>query len=185
MLGEALLAAGNDGQAAPDAQAAFVKALSIEPRNLPARYFLARMQITNGDRAAGEAAWQAIQAELPAGDPRLGMLRNDMAQATGQGAPAQGALAGVDSAAAAAAQAGAGQAGGPDQAAFIKGMVARLAAKLAAMPDDPDGWARLVRAYRVLGDQQAEHDALDRARKLFAGRPQDLSKVEAEAAPPR
>ena len=43
--------------------------------------------------------------------------------------------------------------------------------------------ARLVRAYRVLGDQAAQTRALERARKLFAGRPQDLARIEAEARP--
>jgi len=68
-----------------------------------------------------------------------------------------------------------------DQAAFIRSMVAGLQAKLDASPDDPAGWARLVRSYRVLGDQAAEMKALTRARALFASRPKDLAPIEAEA----
>ena len=71
--------------------------------------------------------------------------------------------------------------GGADQAAFIKSMVARLAARLQTMPDDVDGWARLVRAYRVLGDKPALEAARTKARKQFAGRPADLARIEAEA----
>ena len=180
MLGEALLAAAGEDKAPPDAAAAFNKALAIHPGDLPARYFLARMQITGGDKAAGLAAWKAIQAELPANDPRRAMLDSDMAQATGTPAPGAPQPNAIDVQAAAAAQAGAGGTGA-DQAAFIKSMVGRLAARLQAMPDDVDGWARLVRAYKVLGDKAAGAQALDKARKQFAGRPVDLARIEAEA----
>ena len=179
MLGEALLSANPDGPAPAEAVAALSRALELHPQDMPARYLLARMQITNGDKAAGEAAWKAIEAEIPASDPRRAMLEADMAQATGTPAPGS-AVAGIDAKAAAAAAAGGGAAGA-DQAAFIKGMVARLAARLSAMPDDVDGWARLVRAYGVLGDGPAQAAALDRARRQFAGRPADLARIEAEA----
>ena len=60
-------------------------------------------------------------------------------------------------------------------------MVSRLAARLAANPDDPEGWARLVRAYGVLKDETAQGEALTRARKLFANRPDALAAIEAQA----
>ena len=60
-------------------------------------------------------------------------------------------------------------------------MVASLQAKLDANPDDPAGWARLVRSYKVLGDKAAEAKALTRARALFAKRPADLGPIETEA----
>ena len=62
-------------------------------------------------------------------------------------------------------------------------MVARQAAKLTAQPNDPEGWARLVRSYGVLGDKTAQQAALADARKALAGRAADLAKVEAEAGP--
>jgi cytochrome c-type biogenesis protein CcmH len=189
MLGEALLSAGADGQPVTEADAAFRKAVAIEPTNVPARYFLAKGQIVHGDKAAGEAVWKTLQAEFPANDPRRVALEADMAQATGKPAPQKPASAGaaqlaaVDAAAGAAAASGTGPAaaGGPEQATFIRAMVGRLAARLAGAPDDPDGWARLVRAYGVLGDKAAQGQALDKARRQFAGRPADLAKIEAEA----
>lgn len=167
MLAEALMT-GDGGKASPAALAALGKAVEIDPKNLSARYFLARAQITSGDRAAGKAAWEALRAEIPADDPRRKVLDEDIAGLLGEGAPASGAVAVAETA---------------EQAQFIRGMVARLAARLETSPDDPEGWARLVRAYRVLGDREAEAKAVDRARKLFAGRPQDLARIEAEAAP--
>jgi cytochrome c-type biogenesis protein CcmH len=60
-------------------------------------------------------------------------------------------------------------------------MVASLAAKLAAHPDDPEGWARLVRSYGVLHDRSAQADALAKARRALAGRADALAAVEGEA----
>ncbi|MEM7729927.1 MAG: hypothetical protein AAF311_11745 [Pseudomonadota bacterium] len=55
-----------------------------------------------------------------------------------------------------------------DRAAMIDGMVEGLAARLATDPDDPEGWARLIRARLVLGqtEQAAEH--VETVREVFA-----------------
>ena len=53
-----------------------------------------------------------------------------------------------------------------ERAVFIRSMVDRLAARLAAAPDDFDGWMRLGRAYRVLGDRDAALRAYERAAEL-------------------
>ncbi len=63
----------------------------------------------------------------------------------------------------------------------VRGMVAGLAARLEAGPDDPDGWARLVRAYGVLGESDKRAAALAKARALFKDRPGALAAIE-EAA---
>ena len=66
---------------------------------------------------------------------------------------------------------------------MINGMVARLAAQLDAQPNDPAGWARLVRSYGVLGDKPDQDAALAKARTLFKDRPADLRTVEAALEP--
>ncbi len=53
-----------------------------------------------------------------------------------------------------------------ERAAFIRSMVARLGARLAAEPDDFDGWMRLGKAYRVLGDRDGALRAYERAAEL-------------------
>lgn len=162
MLGEALADAG-DGVTPPEANAAFGAALKLDPQNMAARFFLARAKVEAGDTAGGVADWRAMAAALAPTDGRRQMLQAEIAKAT-TGSQAQ-AIA---------------SASAPEQAEFIKAMVSGLDARLKAKPDDPDGWARLVRAYGVLGDKAAQAGALDRARKALAGRPGDLSKVEAE-----
>lgn len=51
---------------------------------------------------------------------------------------------------------------------MILGMVSQLADKLAENPQDPEGWARLMRAYMVIGQPDQAKQAYDTARQEFA-----------------
>ena len=165
-LGVALAeAAGPKGT--PDAEAALRRALLIDPRNPQALYVLGVLRAGAGDRTEAVALWRRLAAELPERDDRRAQLAA-LADRVEKGGPVG-------------AEPAAPPAPGGDQAGFIRGMVAALQTRLDAQPDDPAGWARLVRSYRVLGDQAAEDKALARARGLFANRPKDLAVVEAEA----
>ncbi|MFZ1963074.1 MAG: c-type cytochrome biogenesis protein CcmI, partial [Roseiarcus sp.] len=55
------------------------------------------------------------------------------------------------------------------QAATIRGMVERLATRLAQNGGDAGEWARLIRAYSVLHEPEKARDALAAARKALAG----------------
>jgi cytochrome c-type biogenesis protein CcmH len=77
-----------------------------------------------------------------------------------------------------------------DQQAMIRSMVARLAARLKQDGSDPDGWARLVRSYSVLGEPEQARAAAADARRALAADPDKLTKLESalkgdgpEAAP--
>ncbi len=159
--GEALTAAG-DGVVTASAAQAFERAAQLDPSAPEPPYFLGRAQIASGQVQAGLAAWRALEARLPPADPRRQGLGAEIAEVARTGAlPAAAAPAQPP------AEAG-------DQSAFIQAMVDRLAARLAANPDDPQGWARLIRAYGVLGQSDRRAAAMDRARRLFKDRPQDL-----------
>ncbi|MEO6339810.1 MAG: c-type cytochrome biogenesis protein CcmI, partial [Caulobacteraceae bacterium] len=164
-IGQAMVA-GADGKVTPEAQAEFRKALAIDPRDILSRYHLARASLAAGDTQGGVAALRALAGEFPEGDPRRQAILAEAGPVAG--APPAGALP--------------PEASG-DQAVFIRAMVARQAAKLKAQPNDPEGWARLVRSYGVLGDKPAQQAALADARRALAGRAADLAKVEAEAGP--
>ena len=60
-------------------------------------------------------------------------------------------------------------------------MVSRLAGRLKEKPDDPEGWARLIRAYGVLGDKEEQQRALATAREVYAQRPAVMLEIEKEA----
>jgi len=157
MLGEALIYQ-NGGQVDAAAKAAFLETLKRDPRNIPARFHLARARIAADDKAGGLADWRALLADMPAADPRRSALRAAIAEAQGA-APAFSA----------------------DEMGAIRGMVASLAEKLKRNPDDPAGWVQMVRAYAVLGDAAKRDATLVAARARYAADPDSLDKL-AEAA---
>ncbi|MDR3507413.1 MAG: tetratricopeptide repeat protein, partial [Caulobacteraceae bacterium] len=170
-LAEADMAQAGSDDVPADAVKAFQHAAQIDPAAPTPRYYLARAQIAGGDVAGGLAAWRALDRDLPPSDPRRQALDQDIAVVAQTHALPRAAVA---------------QAGpAPGQQAFIRSMVAALAARLQAQPNDPEGWARLIRSYAVLGDT-ADHDAaLARARALFKDRPGDLSRIDQASTGPQ
>jgi cytochrome c-type biogenesis protein CcmH len=68
-----------------------------------------------------------------------------------------------------------------DQKTMIKGMVERLAGKLAENPNDFDGWVRLMRSYQVLGEPDKAKDALGKALTTFSADAATTDKIKAAA----
>jgi cytochrome c-type biogenesis protein CcmH len=167
MLGEVFVMQAG-GEVNADAWAAFGEALRIDPRSANARYFTARADIQAGRVAEGLSGWKTLLGELPAGDPRAQALGAEIASVESAGGlkpvEPQGP-AGVEPA--------------------IRGMVDGLAARLAADPDDAEGWVRLVRAYAVLGEAEKRDAALARARALYQARPDVLEALEGAGEAPR
>lgn len=151
--GEALTAAAS-GVVTPEAEAAFHVALHSNPRDAAARYYLGLAYAAHGDRVEALAYWRGLLADTPPGAPWRPQLLDHIAALSGQaGAPA------------------------PD----ISAMVAGLAKRLEAEPNDPDGWQRLVRSYAVLGDTGKARAALGRARSALKGNSDALAALDNEA----
>jgi cytochrome c-type biogenesis protein CcmH len=72
-------------------------------------------------------------------------------------------------------QRAAGPSAGAPDAAQIEGMVARLAKKMEASPDDPQGWLMLARSYRVLGRNADAARAYGKAEAAVAADPKLLT----------
>jgi cytochrome c-type biogenesis protein CcmH len=164
-LGDALTEQA-DGEVTPGARRAFEQALKLDPRTPLARYALARADIAAGRAPQGLAVWRALMGELPSGDPRRAALQQEIAAVERTGrlpAPAAAAPA-------------AGQDQG-EQRAFIQSMVDRLAARLKAQPEDPDGWARLIRAYGVLGETDRQKAAIAEVERRYASRPAQMRSI--------
>jgi cytochrome c-type biogenesis protein CcmH len=60
---------------------------------------------------------------------------------------------------------------------MVRGMVARLAERLKQDGSDVEGWLRLLRAYKVLGDQDKSRAAVADARRALASDPDKLRRV--------
>jgi cytochrome c-type biogenesis protein CcmH len=169
-LGEVMVIKAQ-GAVGAEARGLFEHALRVDPRELTARYYLARGEIASGDIAGGLAGWRGLLATLPPNDPRRAQLVQSIDVVTRTGR--------LDEDSDAAAQ----PAG--EMTGAISGMVEGLAQRLRAHPDDPDGWVRLVRAYTVLGDGAKRDAALAEARRRFAGRRDVMSALDdALKAPP-
>ncbi|HEX8232818.1 MAG TPA: c-type cytochrome biogenesis protein CcmI [Caulobacteraceae bacterium] len=158
-----LQAGGAEGPLPAPARAAFERALGLDPRDVAARYFLGRDLLVRGERAQGLRLWQGLLSDLQAGDPRREALSREMGRTEGD----------------------AGGAGrlktDPAEMRMIEGMVAGLAERLEAQPNDPQGWGRLIRAYGVLDRPKAREQATLTARRLFRGQPEVLRQIDAAA----
>ena len=60
-------------------------------------------------------------------------------------------------------------------------MVAGLAERLESDPNDPDGWARLMQAYMVLGKKEDAQTAWQKASGVFADQPELVARFDALA----
>ena len=178
-LGEALVEV-NQGLVTADARGAFERARAADPSAVRPRFYLALALSQEGRTAEATAAWQELLAGAPPGAPWVEVARGQLAKldaapppAAGRGAPPPGPSAADVDAAANMPQA--------DRIAMINGMVAQLAERLRGAPDDPEGWARLVRSYMVLGrDQDAKAALADAREKLAADKRAPVDKVAEE-----
>ncbi len=143
--GEALVGASN-GAVPPEAEKAFAAALAIDPTSAPARFYLGLAKAERKDNPGAIALWQSLLADIPVTSPLHQVLVDRIAILTSQAA---------------------GQMPGGGGAPNPRAMVAMLAARLKADPNDALGWVRLMRAYTVLGETEKAQQALSDARKAF------------------
>ena len=165
--GEAMVGAAG-GIVTADAHAAFDKALAEEPGLPSARFYLGLAAEQDGDLQKAIAIYRALLGDAPPRAPWTPALQARLAALTGGGAaPAQSDAAPAQ--------------GDAQQDAMIRGMVERLATRLAASGGGADEWQRLIRAYTVLHEPDKAKDALASARKALAGDAQAGQQLDALA----
>jgi cytochrome c-type biogenesis protein CcmH len=172
-LGEALQAGSKS--VVPEAAAALRKAIALDASDPRARYFLAVQKDLSGDHKGALGEWAALLADTPAGAPWRADLertmretaeRNHLPLPAAAPAAASTATAGIPGptqeqlAAASSIPPG-------EQDKMVTGMVERLAKRLAANPRDADGWIRLMRSRKVLGDAPGAAKALQSGLTAF------------------
>jgi len=162
-LGEALTAAAN-GVVTAEAKTAFDRAIDRDKRDPTARFYQGLAAEQDGSRDDAKRIWGALLADAPEDAQWVPFVRAALARLDGSAAPAAAAPAGPT--------AGAGD------NAMIRGMVERLAARLRENGADPDGWVRLARSYKVLGEQARMEATVADARGALAGDPAKLATFE-------
>jgi len=161
-LGEALVAAAG-GIVTADAKAEFARALALDRDNVTAALYLGLAAKQSGQPEEARRIWEGMIARAPAGAPWVSFVRQAIAALgePGSGPPAADA-AGMTA----------------EQREMARGMVERLAARLAADGSDVEGWLRLVRSYMVLGEQDKARAAASDARRALAGDPNKLQRLD-------
>jgi cytochrome c-type biogenesis protein CcmH len=167
--GEALVAAA-DGGVTPEAQALFEQVLTSDASEPRARFYLALAKAQTGQAREAIAMWRSLEVDSPADAAWLPDVRKFMASVAARSgidpasvpatstapirpspAPTADDVAGVQSMTPA------------DQEKMIRGMVEGLAQRLAAKPDDLEGWKRLGQSYVVLNEPAKAQQAYARA----------------------
>ena len=149
LQGEAL-AAANRGTVTPEAERLFAAALRIDPGEPRSHFYLGLAALQSGDRDGALTRWRALEAASPEDADWLPMLRRRIAGL------APGSEPGPTREDVATAE----EMLPEERARMIRGMVEGLAARLKDDPDDAEGWARLARSWRVLGEAEKEREAL-------------------------
>ncbi len=175
-LGEALASVAQ-GTVTTEAEAAFARALALDPGNPKAVYYLAFAKFQQGKAEEAIAAWRALAEAAPPDSPWREAATQAAAEAgrraTADTPPPGPAAADIEAAK---------DMAPADQAAMIETMVASLDERLRQNPQDPEGWMRLVRSYVVLGRQDAARDATARAVAALGKDSEDAMKVTRLAA---
>ncbi|MGH7114912.1 MAG: tetratricopeptide repeat protein, partial [Stellaceae bacterium] len=161
-LGEVLVLAA-DGAVTPAAEAEFAKAPG-DPRS---RYYAAEAASQRGDTAAARQKLQALLAAAPADAPWRQAVADRLAELSPNSQPAAAEAAASPPGPNAQDIAAARSMSSDQRQAMIRSMVERLAQELERNPGDQSGWARLARAYDVLGEPDKARAA--RAREAAAG----------------
>lgn len=149
--GEAL-ALSQNGMVTPEAHEAFVKALRHDRRDARARFFLGLAALQADDPRGAIAIWRDLAQDGAPDAPWLGAVKERIAATAKKSGidpetvgPRPPSLVSTDVTAIMGMKA-------EDRMVAIRGMVDRLAARLKDNPGDIEGWRRLAKSYRVLGD---------------------------------
>ncbi|MSU89764.1 c-type cytochrome biogenesis protein CcmI [Rhodobacteraceae bacterium 2CG4] len=170
------------GYVSPEAEAALVAALDLDPQHPRARYFSGFGALQAGRPDIAYGLWARLLAESAPDAPWVAPIAAQMpevARAAGQPVPP---LPGSTATGPTQDDIAAAQDLSPeDRAQMIRGMVDRLSGRLATEGGPAEDWAQLIRALGVLGERGQANDVYREARTIFASAPRDLALIERAA----
>ncbi len=192
-FGELMVAAAG-GYVSPEAEAAFSEVLRRDPANGTALYYIGQMFAQTGRFDLAFRLWRPLLDRSDPQDPWVAPIRAQIAEVADRagvrytlpplpgapGPPFPGPVwprPGPTQDQVTAAQ----DMSPEDRAAMIRGMVAGLAERLAQGEGTAAEWARLIRAYGVLGDREAAAAAWAQAQTALAATPAAVAEVRAAA----
>jgi cytochrome c-type biogenesis protein CcmH len=204
--GEALVRAA-DGRVTDEAKAVFEQALRLDAGDPKGRFFMGLAKEQTGDKLAALDDWVAILNDTDSNDAWVADLKQRVTELGGETGvdvaarlhrpkpAAPGGLLGMLQQQETAAPAAAPSRAGPsaddvrnatamtssDRQAMIQGMVDRLASRLSQTPRDVDGWIKLMRSRKVLGDAEAAEQTLRFALDVFKDAPREQEQISAAA----
>ena len=175
-----ILAAG--GYVSPEAEAALIRALEMDPKDGPARYYWGLMQGQTGRPDLAFATWDTLLRESRPVAPWVRPIRAQIEQMAARAGvrytlPPLVTLPGPTAEQMAAAQ----EMSDEDQMAMIQDMVERLSNRLATDGGPPEQWARLIGALTVLGEDERARIILREAEEAFGGNAAALAMIDQAA----
>ena len=156
------------GRVSPLAKQDFEAALGLDPNFAMANYYLGLSAMQAGSKDKAIEIFTKLIAQAPPNAPYLEAVKSQLDLLRGV-APANDPSQAIAQL--------------PDQERLqvIRGMVDRLAARLTIKGNDVEGWLKLIRAYRVLSENEKAQRAIKNARKALAGDKAALARVDALA----
>ncbi len=204
--GEALVRAGG-GTVTEEAANLFDDAVKQDSKDPRARFFIGLKKEQTGNKQAALEDWISVLKDASPDEPWVSDLRQrteslatelkvdisarlppvvatqaprggilDELQAQGEGVPPPG-----DQGPSASEVQKAQEMTPQDRNAMIQGMVDGLQARLEKSPRDAEGWIKLMRSRKVLGDSSAAKVALEKALAAFADLTEDQTRLTAAA----
>lgn len=185
MYAESLIR-GDNGQINATARGVLKEAATTQSGDPRIQYYLGLADAQDGNIAAAVDRWIALANSAPADAAWLPMVvarikdaalaqgidiegRLDVAKAAPSDGPSQDDVAAAQ------------QMTPEERQDMINSMVDGLADRLDGNPDDPEGWARLMQAYMVLGKQDKAQAAYQKASDVFADQPDLVARFDALA----
>jgi cytochrome c-type biogenesis protein CcmH len=200
---DALVSAAN-GKVTTEAKKAIDDTLSLDPKDIRARFFRGLAKEQEGDSASALSEWVELLKDADSDEPwvsdlrdRVARLERDLGVAPATHPSGSKSVSASELVETLKAQEGMPRAvdKGPspedaqraeamlpaERSNMIRGMVDGLVNRLEQSPRDADGWIKLIRSRVVLGEDELAKQALTRGLAVFADDPLERDRIAAAA----